>query len=77
MCLGVSEHLEKVFLYPHSTHTQINRNGSLTGFPLGVLGCGWGAYPHTSRGGRIVVALRSVVPLRRCVPTLVRKVVIR
>ena len=31
-CLGFA----KRFLYPHSTHTQINRNGSLTGFPLGV-----------------------------------------
>ena len=23
-------------LFPHSTHTQVDRNGSLTGFPLGV-----------------------------------------
>ena len=63
--------------HPHSLGMEVSQASRLVCVYVCVcvLGCGWGAYPHTSRGGRNVAALRSVA--LRSVPHGSAKVRIR
>ena len=59
--------------HPHPLGMEVSQASRLVCVCVCVLGCGWAAYPHTSRGGRNVAAFR--VPCSVVASTLRRKCV--